>query len=61
MTVVVLFSVISFLLTIGAYFTNLVWLFAHFTTTVLTLEGIVGLVGVLAVPLGVLHGIYLWF
>jgi hypothetical protein len=43
-----------------AWVTNVIYAFNHFSAT-LSLEVLVSFVGILAAPLGVLHGIYLWF
>ncbi|MDF0504869.1 hypothetical protein POK33_29470 [Burkholderia cenocepacia] len=48
------------LLGIAGYITNAVWAFKHMAAGI-TLETLMAFVGLLAAPLGVLHGIYTWF
>lgn len=48
---------------IAGYVTNVAWLISKVTTSTddFTVQIVVSLLGVLAVPLGALHGIVLWF
>jgi hypothetical protein len=48
------------LLSVAGWITNVVYAFNHFSSA-LTVEVIVSFIGILAAPLGTLHGIYLWF
>ncbi|MEQ0775917.1 hypothetical protein ABLT15_26785 [Paraburkholderia tropica] len=44
----------------AGWITNIVYVFHHFGAA-LSLEVVSAFVGVVLAPLGVLHGIYLWF
>lgn len=57
-TIVVVY-ILMVLATIAGYITNVIYAFNHFSSA-LTVETIVSFIGILAVPLGVLHGVYLW-
>jgi hypothetical protein len=54
-----LLIIAPFVTNVAAYVTNAVYVLGHFSAS-LTLETIVALVGILAVPLGVFHGVYIW-
>jgi hypothetical protein len=49
-----------FCVTITGWITNAAYAYHHFDAGI-TLENLVAFAGVIAAPLGVLHGIYLWF
>jgi spore maturation protein SpmA len=55
-----IFIIILAIVNVAGWITNVVYAFNHFSAA-LSVEIIVSLVGILAAPLGVLHGIYLWF
>jgi hypothetical protein len=60
LTSILLLQLILVFFIVSGYITNAIWLFKHFSAGI-TLETIISLVGVVAAPLGVLHGLYLWF
>jgi len=58
--IVALFIIFIAIGNVLAWLTNAAYAFNHFSAA-LNLEALVSFVGILAAPLGVLHGIYLWF
>jgi hypothetical protein len=60
MIIIIVLWLVFALLAGAGYVTNIVWLFQHFSAA-FSLETIVALIGVVAAPLGVLHGIWSWF
>lgn len=52
--------VLGGLAAVVAWVTNALYVFQHFSSAI-TMELIVAVIGVLMAPLGVLHGVYLWF
>lgn len=60
MTIIVIVWLIIALASFAGWVTNVFYAFSHFSSA-LTVEVIVSFIGILAAPLGTLHGIYLWF
>lgn len=57
---VVVLGLLLLLMAISGYVTNAAWAFKHMADG-FTVETVVALVGLLMVPLGIMHGIYTWF
>lgn len=55
----IIFWLLTIVVGIGGYITNLVWIIKHMSES-FTTEMLIALVG-LFTPLGFLHGVYLWF
>ncbi len=60
MTKLFLFIVLAVVLNAAAYVTNFIYCLHHFSST-FSVETLVAFVGIIAAPLGMLHGYYLWF
>jgi hypothetical protein len=60
MTILILLWLALALLSGAGYVSNIVWIFHHFSAA-FSIETLVALVGVLAAPLGIMHGIWTWF
>jgi hypothetical protein len=60
MPIVALFILLLAIVSVAGWITNVVYAFNHFSAA-LSVEVVVSFVGILAAPLGVLHGIFVWF
>jgi hypothetical protein len=47
------------LINLAAYITNAYWVLKNFGSAI-TLETVLAAVGIIAAPLGILHGFYVW-
>ncbi len=55
-----LLIVLAVVINAAAYVTNFIYCIHHFSAAI-SVESIVAFVGIVAAPLGMLHGYYLWF
>lgn len=57
----IILCMVGFMVTMGVgYISNIVWIINQ-DTILMTGEMIISIIGVIILPLGIIHGIYTWF